>query len=50
MVIVIDWALATHMVVYYTYGRYTWDFRPPSMDGFVMVSAVRATFTVTCIV
>ncbi|KAK0639067.1 hypothetical protein B0T16DRAFT_236397 [Cercophora newfieldiana] len=47
--LVIDAALATHMVVYYTYGRHTWDFHPPDLDGFVLTTAVRATLTVTAI-
>jgi len=38
------------MVVTYTYGRHSWDFQPPSLDGFALVAAVRATFTVTAIV
>jgi hypothetical protein len=47
--LVIDAAVATHMVDHYTYGRHTWDFRPPDLDRFVLVVAVRATFTVTAI-
>ena len=38
------------MVNYYTYGRHTWDFRPPSFDDFILLITVRATFTVTAIV
>ncbi|KAK3899150.1 hypothetical protein C8A05DRAFT_37252 [Staphylotrichum tortipilum] len=47
--LVIDAAVATHMVVDYTYGRHTWDFHPPDLDKFVLIVAIRATFTVTAI-
>ncbi|KAK3317964.1 putative integral membrane protein [Apodospora peruviana] len=49
VVLVIDSGLATHMVVYYTYGRHSWDFRPPNVDTYTLVVTVRATFTVTAI-
>ncbi|KAK4444825.1 hypothetical protein QBC34DRAFT_498002 [Podospora aff. communis PSN243] len=45
----IDSALATVMVVDHTYGRHTWDFRTPDLDQFVLIVAVRATFTVAAI-
>ncbi|KAK4150047.1 hypothetical protein C8A00DRAFT_18365 [Chaetomidium leptoderma] len=47
--LVTDAGLATHMVVYFTYGRHSWDFQPPDIDAFVLVVAVRATFTVVAI-
>jgi hypothetical protein len=45
----VDAALATVMVVDHTYGRHTWDFRSPDLDQFVLIVAVRATFTVAAI-
>jgi hypothetical protein len=47
--LVIDVAVVTHLVVDYTYGHHTWDFRAPDIDRFFLVVAVRATFTVTAI-
>jgi hypothetical protein len=47
--LVIDVAVITHLVNDYTYGRHNWDFRPPDIDRFHLIVAVRATFTVTAI-
>ncbi|KAK5651124.1 hypothetical protein OQA88_13263 [Cercophora sp. LCS_1] len=47
--LVVDVAVATHLVVDYTYGHHTWDFRAPDIDRFFLVVNVRATLTVTAI-
>jgi len=51
--LVIDAALATHMVVRYKYGLHSWDWptarNPAELDDFVMFAAVRATITITAI-
>ncbi|KAK4214202.1 hypothetical protein QBC37DRAFT_284397 [Rhypophila decipiens] len=49
VVLVIDAALATHMVDFYGYGKHSWDFMPPSIDDFFLNTLVRATFTITAI-
>lgn len=53
VLLVLDAALATHMVVRYKYGVHIWDWppvqKPSELDAFVMVAAVRATITITAI-
>lgn len=51
--LVIDAALATHMVIGYKYGRHVWDFppirNPAQLDAFVVLASARATITITAI-
>ena len=49
MAVMIDAALATHMVRHMTFGRHAWDFRPPSVAEFSLYSLVRGTFSITSI-
>lgn len=42
--------VTTYLVVYYTYGRHTWDFRPPNINSFSLTITVRGTFAITAIV
>ncbi|KAK4443381.1 hypothetical protein QBC34DRAFT_477870 [Podospora aff. communis PSN243] len=45
VILVINVALATHLVVDYSYGNHSWDIPPLDIDSFFLVVAVRATFT-----